>query len=158
MWPLSLDMCVMQRDENLPSVSPGMDLAWFDAQVVTVSVLLVSHPGESRHNNNESSCWKVIAGDVIACIVDWSWWSCAAEGIISAHSDVPSGNKKYPECAVKNDDEEELRRQLFIDSAYVARTGLCSSQEEEDRPASYLRHDVQGSNLIVHCYSLENKS
>ena len=34
-----------------------------------------------------------------------------AEGIISAHSDVPSSNK-YPECAVKNDDDEELRRQL----------------------------------------------
>ena len=33
-----------------------------------------------------------------------------AEGIISAHSDASSN--KYPECAVKNDDDEELRRQL----------------------------------------------
>lgn len=78
-----------------------------------VLLLLGQHqPGESCHNNDESSCYLLKSN----CkryyydgIEDWSRWFCVAEGI-----QVSRQGNKYPECAVKNDDDdddEELRRQ-----------------------------------------------
>lgn len=143
------------RRESFISITKAVDLAWPPARLMHMLCLCLVL--WASHNLGRVVTIIAIVGDVVTGIEEESvvlrGWR---DNICSFRCPV---SNKYPECAVKNDDDEELRRQLHWFRLCCKKRHMFVSRR--GRSISILSQALCTrfeSNPSTASYSLENKS